>query len=107
MSDTFYMLNGQTPLFKIHMQPSFKFLEDFGIYKEKIMPWKSLCKIDTLETIVSTSKYMAENYYASEEVKPHVLKHLTNLERNFLNCLLNFSNMNGSEIQYQLQSVRK
>jgi hypothetical protein len=34
---------------------------------------------------VSMSEYPEENDYASEEIKPHVLTHLINLESNFEN----------------------
>jgi hypothetical protein len=32
------------------------------------------------------SEYLEKNYYAFEEIKLHVLTHITNLERNFKNC---------------------
>jgi hypothetical protein len=34
---------------------------------------------------VSISEYLEENDYGFEEIKPHVLTHLTNLESNFKN----------------------
>jgi hypothetical protein len=49
------------------------------------MLWKSLCENDTLEMFVNTSEYIEENDYAFEEIKPHVLTHLTNVESNFKN----------------------
>jgi hypothetical protein len=50
---------------------------------KKTMLWKSLCENDTLEMFVNMSEYLEENDYASEEIKPQVLTHLTNLESNF------------------------
>jgi hypothetical protein len=47
------------------------------------MLWKSLCESDTLEIFATMSEYLEENDYAFEEIKPHVLTHLTNLESNF------------------------
>jgi hypothetical protein len=49
------------------------------------MLWKIVCESDTLEMFVSMSEYLEENYYAYEEIKPHVLTHVTNLESNFKN----------------------
>jgi hypothetical protein len=50
------------------------------------MLWKSICESDTLEIFVNMSEYLEENDYADyEEIKPHVLIHLTNLESNFKN----------------------
>jgi hypothetical protein len=34
---------------------------------------------------VNMSEYLEENDYAFEEIKPHVLTHLTNIESNFKN----------------------
>jgi hypothetical protein len=52
------------------------------------MLWKSLCENDTLEMFVTMSDYLEENDYAFEEIKPHVLTRLTNLESNFKNHFL-------------------
>jgi hypothetical protein len=52
---------------------------------KKTMLWKSLCENDTLEIFVTMSEHLEENDYAFEEIKPHVLTHLTNLESNFKN----------------------
>jgi hypothetical protein len=49
------------------------------------MLWKSLCESDTLEMSVNMSEYLEENDHAFEEIKPHVLTHLTNLQSNFMN----------------------
>jgi hypothetical protein len=49
------------------------------------MLWNSLCESDMLEMFVNISKYLEENEYTSEEIKPHVLTHLTNLDSNFKN----------------------
>jgi hypothetical protein len=49
------------------------------------MLWKSLCESDTQELFISMSEYLEENVYAFQEIKPHVLTHLTNLESNFKN----------------------
>jgi hypothetical protein len=70
---------------------------------------ESLCENNTLEMFVNMSEYLEENDYAFEEIKPHVLSHLTNLESNFKNRFpeLTFSNKNGCKIHLQSQSVRK
>jgi hypothetical protein len=75
---------------------------------KKTMLWKSLYENDTLEMFVNMSEYLEKNYYAFEEIKPHVLTHLTNL-RAILRIAFHkpFSNMNGCEIHLQSQSVRK
>jgi hypothetical protein len=44
--------------------------------------WKSLCESDSTEIFVDMSEYLEENCYEFEEIKPHVLTHLTNLIRN-------------------------
>jgi hypothetical protein len=49
---------------------------------KKTMLWKSFCESDTLEMFVNMSEYLAE------DIKPHVLTHLTNLESNFKNRFL-------------------
>jgi hypothetical protein len=49
------------------------------------MLWKSLCENDNLEMFVNMSEYIEENDYAFEEIIPHVLTRLTNLENNFKN----------------------
>jgi hypothetical protein len=51
------------------------------------------------------SKYLEENYYAFEEIKPHVLTHLTNLDSNFKN---RFQELILQQHEWlQSQSVRK
>jgi hypothetical protein len=64
---------------------------------KKTMLWKSLCESNTLEMFDSMSEYLEENHYAFEDIKPDVLTHLTNVERNFKNRIseLTFRNMNG------------
>jgi hypothetical protein len=53
---------------------------------KKTMLWKSLCESDTLEMFVNMSEYLEKKKdYAFEEIKPHVLTRLTNLESNFKN----------------------
>jgi hypothetical protein len=52
-------------------------------FMKNTMLWKSLSESDTLEMFVNMSEYLEENYYAFEEIKPHVLTHFTNLESNF------------------------
>jgi hypothetical protein len=47
------------------------------------MLWKSLCENYTLEMFVTMSEYVEENDCAFEEIKPHVLTLLTDLESNF------------------------
>jgi hypothetical protein len=44
-----------------------------------MMIWKSLCVNDTLEMFDNMNEYLEENDYAFEEIKPHVLTHLTDL----------------------------
>jgi hypothetical protein len=53
---------------------------------KKTVLWKSLCESDTVEMFVNMSEYLEENDYTFEEIKPHVLTHLTNLESSFKNC---------------------
>jgi hypothetical protein len=52
---------------------------------KKTMLWKSLCECETLQMFVSMSEYLEGNDYAFEEMKPHVLTHLTDLDSNFKN----------------------
>jgi hypothetical protein len=52
---------------------------------KKTMAWKVLCESDTLEMFFNMSEYLEKNDYAFEEIKPHVLTHLTNIESNFKN----------------------
>jgi hypothetical protein len=67
------------------MQPFFRFFDKVSAFMKKTMLWKSLCESDTLEMFVNMTEYLEENDYAFEEIKPHVLTHLTNLESNFEN----------------------
>jgi hypothetical protein len=46
---------------------------------------KNLCESDTLVVIISMTEYLEEIYYVFEEIKPHVLTRLINLERSFKN----------------------
>jgi hypothetical protein len=55
---------------------------------KKTMLWKSLCGNDTLEMFVNMIEYLEENDYAFQEIKPHLLTHLTKIERNFKNRFL-------------------
>jgi hypothetical protein len=47
------------------------------------MLWESLSESDTPEMFVSMSEYLEENDYSFEEIKPHVLTHLTDIESKF------------------------
>jgi hypothetical protein len=67
------------------MKPFFRFFDKVSALMKKAMQWKSLCESDTLEMFVNMTEYLEENDYAFEEIKPHVLTHLTNLESNFKN----------------------
>jgi hypothetical protein len=70
------------------MQPFFTFFDKVSVFMKKTTLWKSLCESHALEMFVNMSEYLEENDYAFEEIKPHVLTHLTNLERNFKNRFL-------------------
>jgi hypothetical protein len=69
------------------------------------MVWKSLCESYTLEMFVNMREYLEENDNAFEEIKPHVLIHLTNLESNIKN---HFPELTLQQHEWmQSQSVRK
>jgi hypothetical protein len=76
---------------------------------KKMMLWKSLCESDTLEMFVNMSEYLEKNDYAFEEIKPHVLTHLTNLDSNFKNRFPELTLQQHEWMQFHLQSqsVRK
>jgi hypothetical protein len=61
------------------MQLFFSFFDKVSAYMKKTMLWKRR-ESDTLEMFVNMSEYLEENDYAFEEIKLHVLTHLTNLE---------------------------
>jgi hypothetical protein len=49
------------------------------------MLWESLCESDTIEIFDNMTEYLEEKDDAFEEMKPHILTHLTLLERSFKN----------------------
>jgi hypothetical protein len=53
---------------------------------KETMLWKRYCESETLEMFVNMSVYLEGNDYAFEEIKPHVMTHLNNLENNFKNA---------------------
>jgi hypothetical protein len=85
LSDTFHKLNGLKSSLQGLNATVFHLFDKVSEFMTETMVWKSLCESDTLEMFVNMSEYLKENYYASEEIKPHVLTHLTNLESNFKN----------------------
>jgi hypothetical protein len=44
-----------------------------------------LCESDAIEMFVNVGECLEENDYTFEEIEPHVLTHLTNLECSFKN----------------------
>jgi hypothetical protein len=85
VSDIFCKLNGRISSLQGPNATAFQLFDNVSAFKKNMMPWKSLCESDTLEMFVIISEYLEENDYTSEEIKPHVLTHLTNLKRNFKN----------------------
>jgi hypothetical protein len=83
----------------------FHIFDKVSAFMKNTMLWKSLCGSDTLEIFVNMSEYLEENDYAFEEIKPHVLTRLTNLESNFKN---RFRELTLQQHEWmQSQSVRK
>jgi hypothetical protein len=62
----------------------FQRFDKVSAFMKKIMLWKSFFEDETLEMFVVMSEYIAENDYAFEEIKPHLI----NLKANFKNCCL-------------------
>jgi hypothetical protein len=84
-SDIFDKLNGPSPSLQGPNATIFQPFDKVSAFMRKTMLWKSLCESDTLEMFVNMSEYLEENYYTFEEIKPHVLTHLTDLESSFKN----------------------
>jgi hypothetical protein len=83
LSDIFYKLNELNNSLQGPYATVFQLFDEVSAFMKKTMLWKSLCESDTLEIFDNMSEYLEENYYEFEEIKPHVLTHLTNLESNF------------------------
>jgi hypothetical protein len=64
--------------------------------------WKNLCDSDSIEMFVNMSKFVQENVYESEEIKPQVLTRLTNLEYNFKSCFSDLTLSQHEWIRYPL-----
>jgi hypothetical protein len=86
LSDIFDKLNRLNSYLQGPNATVFQLFDKVSAFMKKTVLWKSLCESDTLEMFVSMSEYLEENDYAFEEIKPHVLTYLTNLESNFKNC---------------------
>jgi hypothetical protein len=85
LSDIIDKLNGLNSSLQGPNATVFQLFDKVSAFMKKTMLWKSLCESDTLEIFVNMSEYLKENDYAFEEIKPHVLTHLTNLDSNFKN----------------------
>jgi hypothetical protein len=84
LSDIFDKLNRQNSSLQGPNATVFQLFDKISAFMRKTMLWKNLCESDTLEMFVSMIEYQ-ENDYASEEIKPHILTYLTNLENSFKN----------------------
>jgi hypothetical protein len=104
-SDIFDKLNGLNSSLQGPHATVFQLFDKVSAFMKKTMLWKSLCENDTLEMFVNLSEYLEENDYAFEEIKPHVLTHLPNLESNFKNHFPELTLQQHGWIQSQ--SVRK
>jgi hypothetical protein len=85
LADIFDKLNRLNSSLRGPTTTVFQIFDKVSAFTKKMMLWKSLCENDTLEMFVTMSEYLEENDYAFEEIKPHALTSLTNLERNFKN----------------------
>jgi hypothetical protein len=63
----------------------FQIFDKVLAFIKKMMLRKSLCESDTIKMFVNVSEYLQGNYYTFEEIKPHVLTHLTDLDSSFQN----------------------
>jgi hypothetical protein len=76
LSDIFDKLNGLNSTLQHPNASVFHLFDKVLAFMKKTMLWKSIWETDTLEMFVNMCEY-PENDYAFEEIKPHVLTHLT------------------------------
>jgi hypothetical protein len=79
LADIFDKLNGLNSSLQGPNATFFQLFDKVSAFMKKTMLWKSLCESDTLEVFVSMIEQL------EEDIKSHVMIHLTNLGSNFKN----------------------
>jgi hypothetical protein len=80
-ADIFDKLNGLNSSLRGPTATVFQLFDKVSTFMKKTILCKSLCENDALEMFFTVSEYLEENDYAFEEIKPHVLTRLTNLDQ--------------------------